>query len=1090
MDIAAWLRNLGLGQYAEAFAANDITSDILGTLSDVDLKTIGVQSLGHRKRLLAAIDDTKTPPPSAEVAADGERRPVTVMFADLTGFTQLANAVDAEDLHALLGRFFQAVDAEVQSQGGTIDKHIGDCTMALFGAPVAHGDDPMRAVRAALGARKAVSQLAEETGWPVGVHIGIAGGEVVASRTGSDIHSSYTVTGNSVNVAARLTEIAGDGEILMANPVFRDIAGSVDAETVGALALKGINRPVEAWRLRGLAVADGDERRGAFVGRRAELAQFSAALASCRDAGAGGTLVVRGEPGIGKTRLVAEFRRIAKAEGFGCHTALVLDFGTEAGADPAHLLARRLLDVAADADATMRADALGRALSDGRIDDDHEAFLADLLDIAHAPRLRAPIDALTSDGRIKRRTETLAALAARSSRRQSLLVAIEDIHWADPQTLDAVAGLAAATIDAPIVLVLTSRLEGNPLDAAWRARVGGAAVVTVDLTRLRDTEARELAYTVGGGQDLIEHCLKRAEGNPLFLEQLLRYADEGTAVPSSVQSVVLARVDRLGQPDRRALQAASVLGQRFDAEAVRYLLGEPTFDFADLVGRYMIRPEGGETYLFAHALIRDGIYAALLRERARDLHKKAAAWFEDRDAVLFAEHLALAADPRAVGAFLAAAEQQRAAYRNDAALSLVRRARPLAKDRDEVFALDATEGEILLDMGRAEQALGPLTEAEDAARKPEDVARAFYVRASALRMTDRIHEALLLLVRAEQAARDAGRTDFLARIHHLRGNLFFPQGRVKECLAEQRAALEAARFVGAPELIAMALGGLADAEYANNLLLSANRHFRDCVALAREHGLGRIEVANGSMIAVTQSSLGPLSLVLEEANANIEMARKVGHGRAEIISHHAAVLAATYTGDLDAAMRHLDMARELTGRLGAKRFEPENDVFEAIVLLQQQRHAEAATLAEKAWSKCDDMAKTYLGGLVIGYLAQATQDPVRRQWALEEGERLIAENAVGHNRLFFRLAAIEASLDSGFWNEADRHADALDRAFSEEPTPMTDFMIARARLLARHGRGEPIARADVERLIHEGSTLGYLVAVGALEALTPGGLAT
>jgi class 3 adenylate cyclase/tetratricopeptide (TPR) repeat protein len=1090
MDIAAWLRELGLGQYAEAFAENDITGDILGSLDDEDLKTIGVQSLGHRKRLLAAAGVKAAAPVSSTATADGERRPVTVMFADLTGFTQLANEIDAEDLHTLLGQFFQAVDAQVQAQGGTIDKHIGDCTMALFGAPVAHGDDPLRAVRAALGARNAVAQFASQVGRPVGIHIGVAGGEVVASRTGSAIHSSYTVTGNSVHIAARLTDLAGDGEILITDHVYREVAGAVDAESAGARALKGIDLPVEVWRLRALSKSDSAQLRHSFVGRRAELAQFSAALANCRDDGTGSTLLVRGEPGIGKTRLIAEFHRLAEAEGLACHTALVLDFGAETGADPARLLSRCLLGVAADADAATRNEALGRAISDGLIDSDQEAYLGELLDVAQAPHLRAIIDAQASDERVKRRVETLATLAARSGRRRSLLLVVEDIHWADIQTLNALAGLAAATVDAPILLVFTSRREGDPLDAAWRARVGGAAILTVDLARLRDGEARELALTVGGGQDLIERCLKRAEGNPLFLEQLLHNADEGTAVPGSVQSVVLARVDRLDLPERRALQAASVLGQRFDAAAVRFLLDEPKFDFAGLVSRYLIRPEGGDAYLFGHALIREGIYAALLHERARELHKKAAAWFEDRDVALFAEHLGLAADPRAVGAFIAAAEQQRSAYRNDAALSLVRRARPLAKESDDIFVLDATEGEILLDMGRAEQALGPLTEAEDAARKPEDVARALYVRASALRMTDRIDEALLLLVRAEEAAREAGRPDFLARIHHLRGNLFFPQGRVKECLVEQRAALEAAEAVGAPELIAMALGGLADAEYANNLLLRANQHFRECVALARQHGFGRIEVANGSMIAITQTGLGPLSLVLEEADGNIEMARKVGHGRAEIISHHAAVFAATYIGDADTAMRHLAMARELTGRLGARRFDPENDILQAIILLQQRRHGEAAALAETAWSKCDDMAKTYLGGLVLGYLAQTTQDPSRRQWALEEGERLIARNAVGHNLLFFRLAAIEASLDSGFWNEADRHADALEDGFRDEPTPMTNFMIARARLLARQGRGEPITKANVGRLIDQGRDLGYLCAVEALEALPSGDAAT
>jgi hypothetical protein len=352
-----------------------------------------------------------------------------------------------------------------------------------------------------------------------------------------------------------------------------------------------------------------------------------------------------------------------------------------------------------------------------------------------------------------------------------------------------------------------------------------------------------------------------------------------------------------------------------------------------------------------------------------------------------------------------------------------------------------------------------------------------------LRLTDRIDEALGLLDRAEPQAREAGRVDLLARIHHLRGNLFFPQGRAQECLAEQRAALEAARSVDAPELVAMALGGLGDAEYANTMLLSANRHFKECVAIAREHGLGRIEVANGSMVAVTRLAEGPMSRAVEEAEANVKVAQRVGHGRAQIISHHAAAQAAIFGGDTETAMYHTSMARELTVRVGAKRFEPENDIFEALVLLQLGRASEAAALAETVWSNCDELAIRYLGGLALGCLAQASQDTARREWALAEGERLLTTSTLSHNHLYFRLCAIEACLGSGAWNEAERHAVALDREFAKEPTPMVTFMVSRAKMLARKGRGEPIEPAKAARLIEDGRTLGCLVGVRALEDL-------
>lgn len=1082
-DVNRWLDGLGLGHYAQIFADNDIGADLLPSLTEADLEKIGVTSLGHRKRLLAAISElsapTATQAPRQTPEPPGQRRPVTVMFADLTGFTSLGQTLDAEDLHDLLGQFFAAVDSEIQNYGGTIDKHIGDCSMGLFGAPVAHGDDPQRAVRAALAVLDAVHDLAKERKQKIGVHIGVASGEVVASQTGSDIHSAYTVTGDSVNIAARLTDCAANGEILLTQSVYNDVASLVEAELAGTFSLSGIARPVDGWRLLGLRRVTA-ARPGAFVGRRAELNQFDAFLASCRDLGTGITVLVRGEPGIGKTRLVEEFCSRAKNVGFAIHTAHILDFGAHHEKDILRAIVRSLCDLVYIEDEEARRIAVDFVRREQQISESEELFLNDLLDLPQPPALHSLIDAMDEKTRTDGRIETAISLIEQASLPEGLLLVVEDIHWANRSALDAVARIAAATTEYPILLVITTRLEGDPLGAAWRSQIADAAVVTLDLGRLNETDARALASTVGGTGDAIDRCLARAEGNPLFLEQLLRNIDESVTVPDSIQSVILARIDRLAEADRTVLQAAAVLGQRFDADTVRHITGDAGYDFGALVERYLVRPERDGHYLFAHALVRDGVYSSLLRPRLRDLHRRAADWFEDHDATSFAEHLALAGDGRAPGAFLSAAAEQRQAYRNEVALSLISQGRKLASQDSDRYALACAQGEVLLDLGRAAEAQPCFAAASDFAATPDQTARALYGQAASYRLTDQIDEAMSILEQAEIHAQAASDANLIAQIHHLRGNLYFPGGRLQECLAEHNKAYDKARETGSPELEALALGGLADAEYANGLYESALDHFRHCVALARENALGRIEVANGAMIAATHCYVGPLTGAYEEALANIEAAQMVGHGRAEIVSQHSACFAKLYAGDFEAALAHVRRAHQVTEVIHAMRFVPENAIFEAELARRMGQAGRAEALAEQAWSLCDETTLTYLGPTVLGMLAEAVTDASRRRWALAEGERLLAGPTVAHNHLFFRSAAIDVSLASGEWGETERHAAALDAAFAKS-TPFIRFLVARGHLLARVGRGESVGTAEVSQLAGEGRNLGYTLYVTALD---------
>ena len=278
---------------------------------------------------LLAVDAAAPARPDRLAVPQGDRRPVTVLFCDLVGYTRLSSQLDPEDVHTLLERFFTTVDAIVERFGGTIDKHIGDATMALFGAPVAHGNDVERAVRAALEIQAAVPKLGSGLASPLAIHIGVAMGEVIASSVGGERHRGYTVTGEAANLAARLLARASSGETLVSDAVYRATSHAIAYESVGSLTLKGLDRPVDVWRLIGASIAAAHAQ--ALVGRSSEMAQFRAVLDACIEGTSGSVIRIRGEAGIGKTRLMDELRSAASASGMATHTGLVLDFGMERG---------------------------------------------------------------------------------------------------------------------------------------------------------------------------------------------------------------------------------------------------------------------------------------------------------------------------------------------------------------------------------------------------------------------------------------------------------------------------------------------------------------------------------------------------------------------------------------------------------------------------------------------------------------------------------------------------------------------------------------------------------------------------------------
>jgi class 3 adenylate cyclase/tetratricopeptide (TPR) repeat protein len=1006
-------------------------------------------------RLLVEVSvGTKETKLSAE--PEGDRRPVTVLFCDLVGYTHLSSVLDPEDVHALLERFFALVDSTVDRFGGTIDKHIGDAAMALFGAPLARGNDAERAVRAALEIQAAVPALG--SGLPsdlpsnLAVHIGIATGEVIASSVGSQHHRGYTVTGEAANVAARLLDRASGGETLVSDTVYQATSHIVSFEPIGPLALKGVGHPVKAWRPTGMRSSAPDAH--ALVGRRSELGQLRAVLDACVSGSSGTALLIRGEAGIGKTRLMEELQSIAVASGMTCTAGFVLDFGTARGHGAGRTVIAGLLGLGSGATMDAAESAIVTLQQNLQLQPDDALYLRDLLEIPQPEATRRLYEAMDAAARTHGKERVITALVKSAADRSPLLISIEDVHWADPETLSLLAAISRATALSRTVLMMTTRLEGDKLDAHWRSMAGGGTVVTIDLSPLSPEEARSIARRFVDVSTFADQCVERAGGNPLFLEQLLRGAGDliDGRLPASIQSVVLARTDLLSAQDRRAIQAASVLGQRFNLSHLRTLLEKPNFVCDTLVRNVLLRPTR-DGLQFAHALVREGVYGSLTNARKRELHAAAAAIFAD-DPVLRAEHLDRAGDATAARAYFAAAKMQAGLFRHDQAITLAARGLALASQGRDAFELAILLGDLQQDAGRGTEALEAHVRALSESVEEADRCRSLIGCAAANRLTARVDDAFSALADAEPLASAHGDDRALAEIHYIRGNLHFARGHLAECRGEHELALQAARRVASPEWQARALSGLADAQYMDCRMATALRHFVDCVDLCEAHGLTRIAVPNRVMMGHCRIYTCAFDLALKDMRAAMEVALRIGNRHAEMFAAHSIGFCLTAAGRYSDAENVQPQALELARSLKARRYEAVILCHCAEVALAKGLRAEALALARRGREISEETGPGFTGPIVCGLLALVEDRREDQEAALSAAEALLERGSVGHNHFWFRRYAIERALLLEDWNEVDRQADALLVRMTDEPLAYASRVAERGKILARRGWGK------------------------------------
>jgi class 3 adenylate cyclase/tetratricopeptide (TPR) repeat protein len=684
---------------------------------------------------LTAAPPIPRPPERAVAAPREERRWATVLFADLSGFTSMAERMDPEDVQALVHRCAERLAEHVRRFGGTVTNVMGDGVLAVFGAPLSHEDDAERAVRAGLAMRDC--SLSDDPAQPIQLHIGINTGDVFAGLVGPEERRDYTVTGDTVNTTDRLASAAPAGSVLVGEETYRATQRVVRYRELAPVVAKGKEQPVPAWEA--LAVADLPAARplgtAPLVGRQAELAQLSDLYRKATQEAQPHLVTVIGEAGIGKSRLVAEFEQACLSEAKVIH-GRCLPYGQVLGYWALAAALKEAAGIGEEEDAATARARLGDLVASALTAEEPEERVGEVarhlavlsgLDVAK-DRGERPVDQRTLHASCCRFLEAFA-------RRQALCLMLEDIHWADEALLDLIEFVASRAQGAPLLILTQARpqlLEKRP---TWGQRV--PAFTTVALEPLDEHAGRELILALcrerGVAEEVAERVGHGSGGNPLFAEELVATVAErggATGIPSVIKALISARLDALPPEERSVLQLGAVLGKQFWQGGLR-ALGAPGAvpeHLESLTRRDLLRSQprslfpGDQEYAFKHDLIRDVAYETLPRAERRRLHGRVADWIEQATGErvegyfdLLAYH-ALQAEQqeRALKYLTRAAEraQRAAAHRQEAAL--LAQAIAIAERlqlRDQVAELHARRGKALASVALWREARPELEEA-------------------------------------------------------------------------------------------------------------------------------------------------------------------------------------------------------------------------------------------------------------------------------------------------------------------------------------------------------------------------------------------
>jgi len=1079
-SVARWLEEHGLGEYAQVFAESDIDEEVLPELTDADLEKLGV-TLGHRKKLVKAIaalpagesapsvcGPTSRPlPATSALSAEAERRQLTVMFCDLVGSTELSGKLDPEDLRDVISAFQDACKAAIESYEGYVAKYMGDGVLAYFGYPQAHEDDAERGVRAGLGIIEAMAGLnvgvGREKGTQLAVRVGIATGPVVVGDLiGHGASQESAVVGETPNLAARLQGLADANALVVAADTRRLTAGHFQYRDMGEKTLRGINVPVRVWQVLGESAVKSrfeaihGRELMPLVGRDEEMALLLRRWKRAKHR-EGQLALISGEPGIGKSRLTETVREQIADESHVHLRYQCSPYHANSALYPVIAQLARAASFSPNDDADNKITKLEKLLEQSSDDFDQEIpLLASMMSISTEGRyLPLELDAH------QQREATLAALVSQLNglcSRGPVICIFEDVHWVDPTTLELLERLVEQVPSLPVLMLVTFRPE---FTAPW---MGQAHTTFIALNRMTRDDIQLIAQNVAGRERLppriLNHIVSKTDGVPLFIEELTSTLLESgvrakeisgdamahhitASLPNTLRDSLMARLDRLG-PARQVAQVGAVIGREFSRELIAEVSG---LDVEELQSALSLLLQSGlvfsrgHAYLFKHALVRDTAYESLLRSNRQGIHARIAQVLETGQAD------GAQAEPELIAFHHTEAQQ------NDRAVYYWNRAGERAVGR-------AAHAEAINHFSNALKLVSKLPKGVDRARKGVQLRLAL---ADSMRIVDRIDDAFAVLDQAQTMASQNDLKLERAKVHELRGNLFFPLGDTERCLEEHELSRKFARDAGSAEQEARALGGLGDAYYLSGRMITAHDLFDRCVNLCQQHGYTDIEVAYLPMRALTYHYSNDHENAWRDSRNAVKLATKIAQHRAEMTAITTVGWFLYEQGDYAGAKEYFEQGRRLVNRLGARRFEPYNLMFLAEIESREGNRDNAMRLAKESVKLSREVALTFNAPRALAKLALCTEDANARGAVLKEGEQILALGCVSHNYLQFYRDAIEVSLRAGSWDEADRYATLLEQYVQAERFPWADFFIARGHALAAYGRGNHDC-ATMERL--------------------------
>jgi class 3 adenylate cyclase/tetratricopeptide (TPR) repeat protein len=907
----------------------------------------------------------RAPDAATAARAAEQRRTVTVLFADLSGFTSVAERLDHEAVKTLIERCLTRFAREVERFGGRVDKYIGDSVMAVFGAPIAHEDDPERAVRAALGMQAAMAELNQrlvsEHGFEFALRVGVNTGEVLAGKLGD----GYTVLGDAVNVASRLQTSSSPGTIIVGQRTQRATDEVVDYLSLEPLALKGKAEPVPAWRVLGLAGtgsgARGVRRETPLIGRHDELAALEMQVARVTRTGEPRIVTVLGEAGVGKSRLLRELTRSLAARNppVLLYTGRCLPFGSGLVYWPLREMLRSECSID-DGDAAELAWAklshrLGPLTTS---DSEREQLIRRVAPLALLLGIDAPDAAPDRRDQTQHARESLFA-AVRSYleaivQRETLVLAWEDIHWADEGMLDLIEYLSQ-WLRAPVLQVCLARedlLERRPGWGASRRTTTSLFLDPLTSAHTRDLIGNLLSDAVAT-PDVLQALAERAGGNPLFAEEMVqRLAEEGSAkateLPDTVQGLLAARLDSLAPLERKLVAHAAVIGQTFwegallsVAEAKRTEVQSALNTLREkdiIVPSESARLAGEQELAFKHVLIREAAYAMLPKAVRARKHYEVGAFIEQRAgerpeqvAALLAEHYSRAAAlgeevhldtgeldalrAKALQFLEAAGDAASALYSNREALAHYEAAAALAaKDPARRERIHERQGDLALRLGRIDNAIDVWQQALDYHQQRGDlecVAELHRKIGAALAHKGERTEAIRHHQQGINLIKDGSPSLALVRLYEEAAWLYMQVGDNMLAIYASEKALRLAEQLGevcaasrAHGIFGRVFGRIGDTakarenlERAIELARDSDEHETVVAMLALGHHLENVE---GDYDAAAPSYAGALAL-----------AERIGDVPAQIELHAALAQLACYRCDWQEVRRETDASAEL-----------------------------------------------------------------------------------------------------------------------------------------------------------------------------------